>query len=488
MVDLISVAYGIYANEILGGPSWLEMNRYDVIAKLPTGTTQDVQKEMLKALLAERFGAVVHSESKPMPALALTAGKKTQLKEPATPGEPNCDTKFQQAQPRGTAEGGAAPGAAPMMMASMTLTVDCRNMTMDRFSSELRDMGDFEDKPILDHTGIKGAWDFSFKYTPSPRMNSADNAPLIEAVEKQLGLKVEQAKLPINVVVVDRVNVAPSPNVPDIAQILKISPPPTEFEIADVKPTNPDFKGRRLQIQRGGRVNISGTSLKFLIMQAWNLTEEMLIGAPKWLDDDRWDIIAKASSTKMDEDIDIEQMWPLMQALLKDRFKLQAHLETRPVPAYTLTAVKPKMQKADPTARTRFKEGPGSDGKDPRNANAVLSRLVTIQNMTMDQFAQELQHIAGGYIKSAVLNSTGLSGSYDFTLSFSPVMAVNGRGAAMRDGLGAPAVAPGEASDPSGAVSLFEAINRQLGLKLELEKRPLQVLVIDHIEQKPTEN
>ena len=184
----------------------------------------------------------------------------------------------------------------------------------------------------------------------------------------------------------------------------------------------------------------------------------------------------------------------MLQALLKDRFKLATHSEERLVDAYNLVAVKPKLKKADPTSRTRFKEGPAADGKDPRDKNPMLSRLVTCQNMTMAQFAEKLQSIAPGYIHTPVLDATGLEGSWDFTLSFSPAgmdQFITSQGAGGRGGGEAPRQpigATAEASDPSGAITLFEAIEKQLGLKLEKQKRPASVLVIDHVEQKPTDN
>jgi len=78
-----------------------------------------------------------------------------------------------------------------------------------------------------------------------------------------------------------------------------------------------------------------------------------------------------------------------------------------------------------------------------------------------------------------VLDRTGLPGSYDFTLSFSSAGQTGGGGAAPPSG---------DASDPSGALTIFDAVSRQLGLKLEKQKCPVSVLVIDHIDEKPTEN
>jgi len=235
-------------------------------------------------------------------------------------------------------------------------------------------------------------------------------------------------------------------------------------------------------------VNIAGVSVKFLVEQAWDLTDEMLSGAPKWMDTDRYDIVAKAAVEG--PQMDIDDLWPMLRALLTERFQLATHTEQRPATAYTLLAVKPKLKKADPTSRTRYKEGPASDGKDPRDKNPILGRLVTCQNMTMAQFAEKLKTIAPGYIHSPVLDATGLAGGYDFTLSFSPAGALQagGRGGRGGDGPAAPSDAPAAASDPNGAITLFEAIDKQLGLKLESQKRPVTVLVIDRAEQKPTEN
>jgi uncharacterized protein (TIGR03435 family) len=163
-------------------------------------------------------------------------------------------------------------------------------------------------------------------------------------------------------------------------------------------------------------------------------------------------------------------------------------MEERPISAYTLLAVKPKLTKADPSSRTRCKEGPGPDGKDPRIANPVLNRLLTCENMTTAQISEELQRRAGGYIYGPVLDSTGLKGSWDFTLSFSSADLTGAGAGKSPPPAGAAASSTDAASDPNGAVSLFDAVSRQLGLKLEKQRRPLPVLVIDHIEEKPTEN
>jgi len=178
---------------------------------------------------------------------------------------------------------------------------------------------------------------------------------------------------------------------------------------------------------------------------------------------------------------DIDDLKAMVRALITERFKLKSHYEDRPVTAYTLLADKPKMAKADPSNRTSNKEGPAPDQKDQRTA--ILGRMVTFKNITMAQFAEDLGRVANGYIRVPVEDKTGLDGAYDFTLTFTPIGMLNaGRGR----GDGAGPAAP-DAADPTGALSLFDAVKQQLGLKLEMRKRPMPVLVIDSILEKPVD-
>jgi uncharacterized protein (TIGR03435 family) len=166
-------------------------------------------------------------------------------------------------------------------------------------------------------------------------------------------------------------------------------------------------------------------------------------------------------------------------------------MEERPINAYLLSAIKPKLKKADPASRTKWQEGILPESKGNKNANASLGRLVTCQNVTMAQFAELLPVIAPGYLRTEVADATGLEGGWDFTFSFSPVgLLQGGRG---QRGEGAPPAAPAagatpEAAEPTAALSLFDALNKQLGLKLEAKKRPMPVLVIEHLERKPIDN
>jgi len=160
------------------------------------------------------------------------------------------------------------------------------------------------------------------------------------------------------------------------------------------------------------------------------------------------------------------------------------HFEDRPMPAYTLTAPKPKLKKADPASRTKWNDA-NSNGPIFLNGSSAPSRTTKFQNMSMAQLAERLPAFAGTYIHSPVIDATGLDGGYDFTLTFSPIAP------AMLANLRRPpdaAGGAGAAADPIGGVAVFEAVDKQLGLKLVEQKRPVTVLVIDHIEQNPTDN
>jgi uncharacterized protein (TIGR03435 family) len=471
MVDLVRLAYGVDADKVLGGPSWLETDRFDVIAKAPQATPPDTVKLMLQALLADRFKLVVRKDSKAMPVFVLSLGKgKPKLKESESSGSPGC-----QGQPTPP-----QPGVIPLQV------VACHNMTTEALAQNLRGMANaYITNPVVDQTGLKGTWDFGLKWTARALLSQAgaDGISIFDAVDKQLGLQLEPQKVPQPVIVVESVNQRPTDNPPGVTTSLPPAPP-AEFEVANIKPSMPGVQPMgRIQ---NGRVDAQGLSLKTLVTLAWDINSDDLIVFPKWMESANFDIVAKVSTAAGPANapqIDIDDLRAMLRALLVDRFQMKMHTEDRPVPGYTMTAVKPKLQKADPLNRMGCKEGPGADGKDPRIANPVLSRLLTCQNMTMARFAELLPQLANGYVRTPVLDATGLDGAYDFTISFSAVGLLQGG-----VGRGGDNPAAAGASDPNGALSLPDAVNKQLGLKLELQKRTMPVLILDHVEEKPTEN
>jgi len=473
MVDLIRSAYGVDADKVQGGPSWLDIDRFDIVAKAPASTPPEAVKRMLQTLLADRFQLKIRMDTKPLPVFALSLGKgKPKLKESDGTGGSGCQGEPQAPQ----------PGTIPYNV------VSCHNRTMEQVAQDLHNLANaYLTNPVVDQTGLKGNWDFQLKWTSRGALAfaGADGISIFDAVDKQLGLKLAPDNLPVPVLVVESVNEKPSANPPGVASLPP--PPPAEFEVATIRPSKPDATNINGRVEHG-RVDVQNFPLKQLVMIAWDLNaEELLADWPKSVDSARFDITAKAPPPPPGADVDIDELQMMLRSLLADRFQLKAHMEERQVEGYVLSAVKPKMQKADPSNRTGCKEGPGADGKDPRLTNPVLNRLLTCQNMTMAQFVDELPNRANGYAHVSVLDQTGLTEAYDFTLSFSAVGLLRG-GIPGQPAPAAPAGGAAAASDPNGAVSLPDAISKQLGLKLELKKRPMQVLVIDHIEDKPTEN
>jgi uncharacterized protein (TIGR03435 family) len=492
MVDLIRTAYSVDADKVFGGPTWLEYDRFDVIGKIPSkAPSQETLKLMLQALLDDRFKLVIHKDTQPVTGFVLSMGTgKPRLTESDGTGETGC--KSQAAPP---------PAQTPGVLNLPATLISCHNTTMEAFSAALRGLAPgYVQNSVVDSTGLKGSWDFDIKFSQQfaiQILGAADAVTLSDAIDKQLGLKLEEQKIPTPVIVVEKVNQKPTDNRPDLATIFPPLPR-AEFEVADIKPSAPLTpttiqSAGRAGFFPGGRVNLPRFPLTLAVQWAWNLVgSEDIVGAPKWLNSTNFDIIAKAPAEEapVSGNANLQDLGPMLQALLIDRFKLKAHFEDRPVNAYTLVQAKPKLKKADPARRTLCKTA-----NAPARSTTVSTpfglnlpgRVVTCQNITMAQFADQLQIIAGPYVHYPVLDGTGLEGAWDFSFTYTPIPAnqlAGGRGAPPP---GAGADTPG-ASDPVGGTSLFDAVEKQLGLKLEMQKRSYPVFVIDHIEEKPTEN
>jgi len=480
MVDLIRTAYGIDAENVFGGPSWVEFDRFDVIAKVGAKTPDETLKSMLQALLADRFKLSIHNDTKPMPTFVLTQGKgKHKLKEADPSGKTGCE---------------APPLAIRVVDGRVNAQTNatCRNMTMAAFAADLRRLAaGYFTTSVLDSTELKGAWDFEFKFTPRTLsiLAAGDSISIIDAVDKQLGLTLEEKSLPRTVLVIDQVNRKPTENPPDLEKRLPALPA-AEFEVATLKPVDQSFRPAApgfLGVQPGGRVNLPPLSLRSLMSLAWGplVNLEDMVGAPKWIDSARFEIVAKVPAEYIPSNgpsaTSLLDIGPMMQALITEQFKMKAHFEDRPVTAYTLVAAKPKLKKADPSARTGCKSATAAGGFSVGGPMPLPSTQVTCQNITMTQFADQLQIIASSYVRRPVVEATGLEGAWDFAFTFTIINPAQLANLRVATPFGNPAEAGG-ASDPVGGTSLFDALEKQLGLKLEQGKRSYPVLVIDHIE------
>jgi uncharacterized protein (TIGR03435 family) len=487
MDALISNAYNVQENQIVGGPSWLDFDRYDIDAKIPTTTSDADARLMLKALLDERFHLTLHKGiiSLPIRALYLEKGaSKLKLSD----GKEDAGCKPQP----------FTPGGPPM------INFECHNQTMDGLGQLLQNMAGFQDKrPVIDKTGLKGGFDFKLSWTPdgpARAMAGPGALSLTDALSSELGLRIASETGPREALLVDGVDEEPAPDPPETAKLLPPRPLP-QFDISVIKPFEPGGMARLML--GNGRLEVNGVPLRMLINFAWGLNFPNtipIVNAPGWLDTDRWYIEAKASGDQpgvngnKPQQIDYQQFQLMIRALLAERFHLQAHMEKRDGDAYDLVAVNPKLTPVDPKIPPndpRLRETcaavPGPDGVDPRIKNPALDRLLYCQNQTVEHMAELMEGEQGGDVHLQVFDKTGLKGRYNYTLSYTSVFGAPGNGIGPPPG--AASGSPSEsAPDPSGAVPLSEAIKSELGLKLVKVSAQVPVLVIDHIDETPTPN
>jgi uncharacterized protein (TIGR03435 family) len=240
------------------------------------------------------------------------------------------------------------------------------------------------------------------------------------------------------------------------------------FEVATIKPTDPDWRGGRfIRMQTAHQFIARNHTLKTLIAAAYNLSPREILGGPPWMDSEHYDILAKAPN-QIRPNLD-EQM-SMLRSLLADRFQLTFHREQKELSIYTLTVAKNGSKlKATTLSPDATPEGP------PPLAFVVSPQLVRLpaRGATMGELASVMQRAA---LDRPVIDQTGLSGRYDFDLEFTPDESQFG------GMLGHP---------PSGSdiahPGLFAAMRDQLGLRLEPAKGPVDLLVVDRSEH-PSDN
>ncbi len=252
------------------------------------------------------------------------------------------------------------------------------------------------------------------------------------------------------------------------AQVVKSDGPKPQFEVATVRPNNSGEANSSIRIQPGGRLTATNQTLRNLIRNAFNLQPDQMVGGPDWMDSDRYDIVAKIA----DADLDAKgmatspQFMLRAQSLLEERFKMATHWETREMPVYALVVATqgklgPKLNvHAGDCDRSVGPPAPGSPASNcgTRTNMTPAAAKVIGSGISMETFARGL---SGGTGRN-VIDKTGLTGPYDLELEFTP----------------------DQSADNVGP-SLFTAIQEQLGLRLDSQRAPVEVLVIDKLE-KPT--
>jgi uncharacterized protein (TIGR03435 family) len=484
MLNLVEAAYGVSEDGIAGGPGWMNSDLFDVIAKVPDGTTQATANLMLQSLLADRFKLVIRNDTRPVPRYVLSVGKGGSKLKPANgSGDPGCQPQQQ-----------LGAGNPSDLASTPNIKVACHNLTAAEIADNLHQMaGGYLDHDVIDSTKLEGSWDFDLEWTGRGALaaKGADGISVFDAVSKQLGLKLELQNVPTPALVIESVNRKPTENLPAATTSLALAA--AKFEAASIKPADPNGRPMVGLLYTGGSQMRAGGTLRQLIAIALqispNIAADMVIGLPKSADTQRWDITAKVPSTGEGAPNVVRgrpQPPPLsvglemLRSLLVDEFELKTHTENREVTVYALTAAsgKPKLTQADEAERSGCKPDPSAP-KPVTN----MGPMIGCKNTSMAELAQNLAQMANAYIDHPIVDATGIEGGWNFLVGWTP------RGMLQTQAAPNPNQPPGavvEASDPGG-ISVFEAVQKELGLKLVKQTRSIPVIIVDHVNEKPRE-
>jgi uncharacterized protein (TIGR03435 family) len=191
VLDIMAVAYGVQTKQIVDGPAWLSKDRYDIsgVPDVPGVPNVAQLRGMYQKLLAERFHLTLHREMREMPVYALTVAKGGPHLKVAGPDE--------KLNTGNSGDGGQR-------------TLRFTNMPMSEFAHNIEI---YEDRPVVDQTALPGRYDFTLTWTYDISAESAPGAPpsLFTAIKEQLGLRLDAAKSPAEVVAIDHVE-RPSEN------------------------------------------------------------------------------------------------------------------------------------------------------------------------------------------------------------------------------------------------------------------------------------
>jgi uncharacterized protein (TIGR03435 family) len=225
------------------------------------------------------------------------------------------------------------------------------------------------------------------------------------------------------------------------------------FDVASIRPHAPGDNRFLVRPPANGAFTAAGTTAKFVVMLAYDIQETQVIGGPGWFATEKWDIEARTGDRAGHS---VEETRRMLQNLLEERFSLRLHRETQALPVYTLTLAKngPKLKASDPQGSTNVQVGGNS---------------VSVQHGELARMTQLLATVLG----RPVVDRTGLTGLYDFSLRWDD--------APVREG-GVPGLdSPGTAGTDHG--SIFTAIQDQLGLRLEPQRAPIDVIAVDSMDR-----
>jgi uncharacterized protein (TIGR03435 family) len=225
--------------------------------------------------------------------------------------------------------------------------------------------------------------------------------------------------------------------------VVHAQPPRPSFEVASIKRNVSGAQNSGNRTLPGGRITINNQRLRQIIRSAYGSSDLEVVGGPDWIDGDRWDITAVGGAG------DRDAAWRLMlQTLLADRFKLRAHVEQRERPVYGLVFARSDRQ-LGPDIHTTTCKDDSVCATTQVNTTGITAGTITGVSRTMTDIGRSLSP----YAERRVIDRTGLDGRYDFEVRWSE------------------------------DVSIFTALPEQLGLKLEPQRAPVDVVVVDSAER-----
>jgi bla regulator protein BlaR1 len=493
---LIQQAYGVEAYQISGAPEWLNRYRYDVEAEVAGSLADELrkgdvnqliveQRPMLLEALAERFRLAVHRETKELPAYALVPAENGPKLHRATPGD---------TYPDGLKDGlGNGHGELMRMLRGQMIG---QGVPVELLVKELsRELG----RTVLDRTGLAGNYDFTLQWSDGrviPRdyivesgsPGSVSNGSRIDerafassqsahfsgpsifaALHDQLGLELVESNEKTSaaqILVIDHVEK------PVEAQSQNAHAPASSFQSVSVKAntTNTPMAGFSIKgkdfsaaIFKPDGFMATNYTLHQFIRLAYGVQDSQIVSGPDWLNSEKYDVDARLDRSVVDElnRMGAEQgnsaRLRMIQSLLADHFKLALHRETKELPVYVLVVGDggPRLQTAKagdtyPDGMKRPDGRPVGTGYfEPEKGKVIF------QGRPLSSLVQYLSDRLG----RTVVDNTGLAGNYDFALQWAPT-------------------SPG-ASSPS----IMEAVQEQLGLRLEAQTTETEVIVIDRAEK-----
>jgi len=232
-----------------------------------------------------------------------------------------------------------------------------------------------------------------------------------------------------------------------------------EFDVADIRLniSGGDSYGNVLP---GGQFMARNLSMADLVQFAYNARANYITGAPAWFATDHFDLVGKALPNTTEATLKL-----MLQSFLADQFKLAVHSEQKPMDVYALVVGKggSKLQKAAGSGEIDCKRTLQQAQKSEEGAAQPFIAGTfegVCKNIKMSQLGEVLQQMAPGYVDRAVVDLTGLEGTYDIKLNWVPRTLID-----------------------QGGLTMFDAVDKMLGLKLEGRKMPMSVYVIDHAEK-----